>query len=190
MRRTAEPPPPPPPPAVYCLYTPPVARRRLHSAFISAVGVTRRAIVACGNIHSSRTFLVERFRVSFERFEQGSIFRRIRRIRQPDPAGSAPDVKLPDRLRVAAPAAPPCPFGYGGKVAWSERKKLVKRRSNKFRRRIWQGSNPWPPDLGWSASRARLSSWGLGPCIAKSTSYKPCHSSGATDRTSWTAQDT
>ena len=121
---------------------------------------------------------------------QGSIFRRIRRIRQPDPAGSAPDVKLPDRLRVAAPAAPPCPFGYGGKVAWSERKKLVKRRSNKFRRRIWQGSNPWPPDLGWSASRARMSSWGLGPCIAKSTSYKPCHSSGATDRTSWTAQDT
>jgi len=33
---------------------------------------------------------------------QGSIFRRIRRLRQPDPAGSAPDLKLPDRLRVAA----------------------------------------------------------------------------------------
>ena len=33
---------------------------------------------------------------------QGSIFRRIRRIRRPDPAGSAPDLKLPDRLRVTA----------------------------------------------------------------------------------------
>ena len=33
---------------------------------------------------------------------KGLIFRRIRRLRQPDPAGSAPDLKLPDRLRAAA----------------------------------------------------------------------------------------
>ena len=33
---------------------------------------------------------------------QGSNFRRIRRIRQPDLAGSAPDSKLPDRLQMAA----------------------------------------------------------------------------------------
>ena len=37
----------------------------------------------------------------------GLDFSPVRWIRQPDPAGSAPDVKLPDRLGVAAPAAPP-----------------------------------------------------------------------------------
>jgi hypothetical protein len=44
----------------------------------------------------------------------------------PDPAGSAPDVKLPDRLRVAAPAAPPCPFGVWGKSCLVEEKKESK----------------------------------------------------------------
>ena len=39
--------------------------------------------------------------------EQGSIFSRVRRIRQPDPAGSGRKLELPDRLRRARrPTAP------------------------------------------------------------------------------------
>jgi len=44
----------------------------------------------------------------------------------PDPAGSAPDVTLPDRLRVAAPAAPPCPCRGLGESCLVEENKKVK----------------------------------------------------------------
>jgi len=49
---------------------------------------------------------------------QGSIFRRIQRIRQPDPAGSAPDLKLPDRLLVAASRLACAWPGLGLVLAW------------------------------------------------------------------------